>query len=115
MTQYSDDAESKSSGGDFGTPIKATSSFALELKKTVFAMKPGDISDPVAQGYGYYIIRLEQKTVQPLNDVRESIVKEIRDNHMNEYMKDLTVRFTPQVQRPDFFVSPQKFLSQPPK
>jgi len=115
VTQYSDDAESKSSGGDFGTPIKATSSFGQDIKKAVFAMKPGEISDPVAQGYGYYIIRLEEKTVQPLNDVRESIVKEIRDNHMNEYMKDLTVRFTPQVQRPDFFVSPQKFLSQPPK
>jgi peptidyl-prolyl cis-trans isomerase C len=115
VTQYSDDAESKSSGGDFGTPIKASSSFAQELKKSVFAMKPGDISDPVRQGNGFYIIRLEQTTVQPLNDVRESIVNEIRNNHMQEYMQDLYTRFTPQVQRPDFFVQPQKYLSQPPK
>jgi parvulin-like peptidyl-prolyl cis-trans isomerase-like protein len=114
VTQYSDDAESKSSGGDFGTPIKAGSSFAQDLKKTVFAMKPGEISDPVPQGYGYYIIRLEEKTVPPINDVRESIVKDLRDNHMNEYMKDLTTRFTPQVQRPDFFAQPGKFLSPPP-
>ena len=53
VTQYSDDAESKASGGDFGTPIKATSSFAQDMKKTVLAMKPGDISDPVRQGNGY--------------------------------------------------------------
>jgi len=115
VTQYSDDTESKSSGGDFGTPIKATSSFGLDIKKAVFAMKPGEISDPVAQGYGFYIIRLEEKTVQPINDVRESIIKEIRDNHMNDYLKDLNARFKPQVQRPDFFVQPQKYLSQPPK
>jgi parvulin-like peptidyl-prolyl isomerase len=115
VAQYSDDAESKASGGDFGTPIKATSSFGQDLKKAVFTMKPGEISDPVPQGYGYYIIRLEEKTVQPINDVRESIVKELRDNHMNEYMKDLTKRFAPQVQRPDFFAQPSRFLSQPPK
>ncbi len=115
VAQYSDDAESKASGGDFGTPIKTTSSFGQDIKKAVFAMKPGEISDPVPQGYGYYIIRVEEKTVQPLNDVRQSIVKELRDNHMNEYLKDLNARFKPQVQRPDFFVQPQKYLSQPPK
>jgi len=115
VAQYSDDAESKSSGGDFGTPIKATSSFAQDLKKTVLAMNPGDISDPVRQGNGFYIIRLEEKKVQPINDVRESIVKEIRDDHMHDYMTDLTKRFTPQVQRPDFFVHPETYLSQQPK
>ena len=46
--------------------------------------------------------------MQPINDVRESIVKEIRNTHMDDYMKDLTKRFTPQVQRPDFFVQPRR-------
>jgi peptidyl-prolyl cis-trans isomerase C len=115
VTQYSDDAESKTSGGDFGTPIKSSSSFAQDLKKAVFAMNAGDISDPVRQGNGYYIIRLEEKTVQPINEVRESIVNEIRNNHMSEFMKDIYTRFTPQVQRPDFFSQPQKYLSQPAK
>jgi hypothetical protein len=115
VAQYSDDKESKSSGGDFGTPIKATSSFAQDLKTAVLAMKPGEISDPVPQGYGYYIIRLEDKTVPPLNDVRESIIKELRDQHLHDYMSELTTRFTPLVQRPDFFAQPGKFLSQPAK
>jgi peptidyl-prolyl cis-trans isomerase C len=114
VAQYSDDAESKASGGDFGTPIKATSSFATDLKKVVFDLKPGEISEPVRQGNGYYIIRLEEKTIQPINDVRNSIVKEIRDTHRDEYMKELGTRFTPQVQRPEFFVSPGMYLSQPP-
>jgi peptidyl-prolyl cis-trans isomerase C len=113
VTQYSDDAESKNSGGDFGTPIKATSSFAQDLKKAVFAMKPGDISDPIRQGNGLYIIRLEEIKVQPINDVRESIVKELRDTHLNSYLKDLTARFTPQVVRPEFFVKPGLYLSPP--
>jgi len=113
VAQYSDDAESKSSGGDFGTPIKATSSYAAELKKSVFAMQPGDISDPVRQGNGFYIVRLEEMTVLPINDVRAAIVKEIRDNHLNEFLTGLTKRFTPQIQRPEFFAQPGKYLSQP--
>ncbi len=113
VTQYSDDAESKSSGGDFGTPIKPSSSYAQDLKKAVFAMKKGDISDPIRQGNGFYIIRLEETTVTPLNDVRDSIVNELRNNHMNELLKDLYTRFTPQVQRPDFFAQPSKYLSPP--
>jgi len=114
VTQYSDDAESKASAGDFGTPIKASSSFAQDLKKVVFDMKPGDISDPVQQGNGYYIIRLEEKTVLPINDVRSQIVKEIRDAHQDEFLRGLNKRFTPQVQRPDFFAQPGRYLSQQP-
>jgi len=114
VAQYSDDAESKGTGGDFGTPIRATTSFAPELKKTVMAMKPGEISDPIQEGHGYYIIRLEQKTVQPINEVRESIVKDLRDNHLHDYLNDLTNRFKPQVQRPDFFAQPGKYLSATP-
>lgn len=115
VTQYSDDAESKASGGDFGTSIKATSSFSQDLKNVVFGLKPGEISGPVRQGSGYYVIRLEEKSVQPVDQVLSSIVKEIRDNHMNDFMSETNKRFTPQVVRPEFFVQPQKYIQAPAK
>ena len=108
VAKYSDDKESKAAGGDFGVPIKTTSSFAPEIKKVVFDMKKGDISDPVRQANSFYIIRLEDVTVQPLSDVLPSIVKEIRDNHQNEYLTDLNKRFTLQVVRPEYFIQIQK-------
>jgi peptidyl-prolyl cis-trans isomerase C len=108
VEKYSDDKESKASGGDFGAPIKTTSSYGQEIKKVVFAMKPGEISDPVQEGYSYYIIRLEDKTVQPLSEVMGSIVEEVRKNHMDESLKDLNNRFVLQVLRPDFFIQSQK-------
>jgi peptidyl-prolyl cis-trans isomerase C len=108
VEKYSDDKESKASGGDFGPPIKTTSSYGQEIKKVVFEMKPAQISDPVQEGYSYYIIRLEDKTVQPLGEVMASIVTEIRNNHQNDFMNDLNKRFTPQVLRPDFFIQAQK-------
>ena len=112
VTKYSDDAESKASGGDFGTPIKPTSSFAQEIKKAVFQLKQGEISEPVEEGYGFYIIRLEQMTVQPKDDVTAAIAKEIRDTHSQDYFNDLSKRMAPQVSRPDFFLQIQKNLAQ---
>ena len=109
VAKYSDDKESKASGGDFGTPIKATSSFAPEIKKVVFDLKKGEVSDPVRQANSYYIIRLEDKSVQPLDgELTAAIVKEIKDTHMNETLDDLNKRFAPQVLRPDFFIQAQK-------
>lgn len=115
VEKYSDDSESKGSGGDFGTPIKANSSFAQDLKKAVLAMQKDEISDPVEQGYGFYVIKLVDKSVQPLDPaLTAEIGREIRNNHMADYFADLTKRFTPQVVRPDFFIQVQKSLTPPP-
>ncbi len=112
VAKYSDDKESKAAGGDFGVPFKATSSFAPEIKKVVFGLKPGEISDPLRQGNSFYIIRAETRTVEPLNgDVTASIVKELRDQHMSDTLTDLNKRFTPQVLRPDFFIQTQQRLN----
>lgn len=108
VQKYSDDKESRDSGGDFGTPIKSTSSFAQDIKKAVFDLKVGEVSEPLRQANSYYIIRLESKSVQPLIEVGSAIQKEIRDDYMNAYMNDLNKRFTPQVLRPDFFIQAQK-------
>jgi hypothetical protein len=108
VEKYSDDKESKAAGGDFGTPIKPTSPYAQEIKKVVFGMKQGEISDPVQEGYSYYIIRLEEMTLQAQGEVMSSIITELRNNHQDEYMKGLTKQFTPEVLRPDFFIQAQK-------
>ena len=52
------------------------------------------------------IIRLEEKTVQPLKEVIEPITHEIKGNHRNAYINGLNGRFTPKLVRPDFFVQP---------
>ena len=108
VAKYSDDKESKASGGDFGVPIKATSSFAPEIKKVVFELKEGQVADPLRQANSYYIIKLEKMNVEPLDDVHAAIGTEIRANHMNDTVNELSKRFTPQVLRPDFFIQAQK-------
>jgi len=104
VAKYSEDKESKALGGDFGVSIKTTSDYAPEIKKVVFGMKKGEISDPVQEAYSLYIIRLEEISTQPEDQLIPSIAQELRDSHRNDYLTDLSKRFTPQVIKPEFFV-----------
>ncbi len=113
VAQYSDDSSSKGSAGDFGAPITPTSAYSDDFKKPILALKQGELSDPIKQPNGFYVVRVEEKSVQPLNSVREPIIQELRKKHLDEWIKDLNNRFQPAVLRPDFFLQPGKYLSAP--
>lgn len=57
--QYSTDDSNKAKGGELGYFKKGQMAEAFE--KAVFAMKVGEISQPVQTQYGYHIIKLEDK------------------------------------------------------
>jgi parvulin-like peptidyl-prolyl isomerase len=111
VKKYSDDPISKDGGGEF-PPIKATSSFAEDFKKSVFAMKAGDIGEPLRQNAALYIIRLDEKSVEPYKDVVENITQELKANHRNLWLTDLNKRFNPAVVRQEFFLQPEKYLKE---
>ena len=102
---------SKSTGGEF-PPIKATSPYPDDLKKAIFALNNGDISEPIQQPSGFYIIRMDEKSVQPVNDVRDNIIRELRQTHRDQWLNDLNRSFTPTVQKPEFFLQPQLYIPQ---
>ena len=107
VEQYSEDAASKAAGGDFGV-IKAVSEYPAELKKAVFALKPGEISEPIRQPTAFYIVRLEEKGAQPVEEVREPIVQTLRNDHMNQWMKDMNASFQAVIKDSDYFKTVSK-------
>jgi parvulin-like peptidyl-prolyl isomerase len=100
VEKYSEDPVSKAAGGDFGF-IKIVSDYPAELKAAVFALKPGEISAPIRQPTAYYIVRLEEKGLQPIDEVREPIVQILRNDHMNQWMKDIGTEYQAVVKDPD--------------
>jgi len=92
VEKYSEDPVSKAAGGDFGV-IKIASEYPAELKSAVFALKPGEVSAPIRQPTAYYVIRLEDKGLQPIDEVREPIVQILRNEHMNQWMKDIGTEY----------------------
>jgi peptidyl-prolyl cis-trans isomerase C len=66
-------------------------------------LKPGEISEPIRQPTAYYIVRLEEKGSQPVDEVREKIIQTIRNDHMNQWMKDMNASYQAVIKDPEFF------------
>ncbi len=96
------ESESKEFNGDF-PPVKQNSMYPTEIKKAVFAMKPGEVSDPIRQSNCFYVIRVTEVAAQPINEVREDIIHTIRTMHVQQYVEELRAKFRPQILRPDYF------------
>jgi peptidyl-prolyl cis-trans isomerase C len=105
VKQYSEDDDSKATDGDFGL-VTHDNSFRPEIKTAVFALKDGEISDPIRSGASFYIIKIKEKTVQPLSNVIESVVGELKTKHFNEWMTEINKRFKPVIEHPEFFATP---------
>ena len=97
------EGESKDFAGDFPT-VKQTSNFPADFKKAVFAMKTGEVSDPIRQSNCFYVIRVTEVSAQPLNEVREDIVHTIRTQHVSEYVDGLRAQFKAVILKPEYFV-----------
>ncbi len=109
VAQYSEDSTSKAKGGDFGI-VNNNSSYSADVKKAVLALKAGEVTDPLRQSNAFYIIRVEEKTVQPMGDVTVSISEEIRGAHLNQWMAEMNKRFEPTVKSVEFFTQPKLAL-----
>lgn len=110
VEQYSDDAGSKANGGDFGV-IKPNSAYPEDVRKAVFALQPGQVTDPIKTGNSLYIMRLEEKVMPPIADVRGEIIETLRGQHLDQFMQGLNARFKPVIKNADFFARPGAFVT----
>lgn len=100
--ENSDDKESAAKDGDFGV-VRRNSSYPDSIKNAVFALQPGQISEPIRQANGFYLIRLDSLKSQPLKDVRSQINEELKQKGFNDWMQGLQKRFEVKVENPAYF------------
>jgi parvulin-like peptidyl-prolyl isomerase len=110
VKQYSEDDDSKATDGDFGL-VTHDNSFRPEIKAAVFALKDGEISDPIRSGASFYIIKIKEKSVRPRADVVDPIIQDIKQKHFNDWVAEMNKVLKPTIEHPEFFAAP----AAPPK
>ncbi len=98
----SEDKASAAKGGDFGS-ITRTSGYPENIKTAVFALKEGEVSEPVRQPNGFYLLKLEKLETHPFTEVESKIHSQLQQDHFQEWVKSIETRYTVNVEDPQFF------------
>jgi peptidyl-prolyl cis-trans isomerase D len=91
----SDDLGSKAQGGDLGWLEKGVTEPAFE--SALFALKKGDISDPVKTDEGYHIIELRDvrpEKVRSFDEVKGELSKQYLESERERVYSDLSGKLT---------------------
>ncbi len=98
----SEDKNSAEKGGDFGV-IHQSDKLDSAFKTAVFQLNPGEISEPVRQPNGFYIIKVDERSFRPLNEARPDLVLQVRQEKFQAWLKSVQDRNKITIQNADFF------------
>jgi peptidyl-prolyl cis-trans isomerase C len=89
----SDDTGSGANGGDLGTFSHGQMVAAFDT--AAFAMKPGDLSEPVKTQFGYHIIKVEKHEAKSFEEARADIDHRLLPQQSQKTLDDLVKKAAP--------------------
>jgi peptidyl-prolyl cis-trans isomerase C len=101
IKENSDDETSREKDGDFDT-LRQTDNIPDAFRTAVFALKPGEITAPLKQPNGYYLLRAEEVTYRPLSDVRDDIYNELKQAKAREWLDRTNINTVVKILNPAF-------------
>jgi peptidyl-prolyl cis-trans isomerase D len=97
--KYSQDPGSARQGGDLGWALRGA--YVQAFADKLFAMKPGELSEPVKTQFGYHIIRLEEVQAEhgkTLADARAQIEGDYRRERASDIFGDRQERLQQKIE-----------------
>ncbi|MEW6313159.1 MAG: SurA N-terminal domain-containing protein [Pseudomonadota bacterium] len=95
--KYSQDTDSAERGGDLGEIKRGMSPEMKPIEDAVFAMKPGEVSNPVQSGFGYHIVKLmgtKNAKTPPLEQVKSQLEAELKKQKASKQFAEMADNFS---------------------
>jgi hypothetical protein len=85
VKENSDDETSRDKDGEFAT-LRPKDNVPDAIRASVFSLKTGEITEPVRQPNGFYLLRAEDVGYRPLEQVRDEIYQEVKQLRYKEWL-----------------------------
>lgn len=103
--QYSEDKASAAKGGQYGV-VKRNDQVPGMIKSAIFAQKEGGVTDPIQNGFGFYVIRVDEFGKQTYDDVHDELISTMRKERFDQWMDALQKQFEVSIENESFFPKP---------
>ncbi len=104
--ETSDDKESAVKGGEWGI-IKRSSGLPDDVLKAIFALKAGELSQPIKQPNGFYLLKVDEFSKQSFDEVVSLLYNQMKSERFNAWVQGINKRFPVKIEKRDFFPSTQ--------
>jgi parvulin-like peptidyl-prolyl isomerase len=93
--EHSDDRNSAEKKADFPYPIKAgAANIPQDVRTALFEAREGDIVGPVEHDTGFYIFRVESRTILPFESARADIEKQLGAAAVDAWLEEMKKKST---------------------
>jgi len=87
--EHSDDAATAANGGALGVVEPGDKGIPEELLPTIFALKEGQFSEPVKNGYNYYIFQASGRSAKPYEEVQVQVLQGLQKQKLGERLNEI--------------------------
>jgi len=101
VKEHSEDVTSKAKDGDFAT-LTPSDNIPDAFRTAVFALKPGEVTEPLRQASGFYLLRAEEVTYRPVAQVRDEIFEELKHVHYAQWFEQMDRETKVEITNPAF-------------
>jgi peptidyl-prolyl cis-trans isomerase C len=104
VKEHSEDVTSKAKDGDFAT-LRPSDNIPDAFRGAVFALKQGEVSEPLRQAGGFYLLRAEEVTYRPLSQVRDEIYEQLKQERYKKWFDQMNRDTKVEITNPAFLAN----------
>ena len=101
VKENSEDETSKAKDGDFAT-LRRNDNIPDAIRAAVFSLKQGEVTEPVRQPNGFYLLRADEVRYRPLSQVRDEIFTQLKQQHYGQWLAQTNKETKVEITSPAF-------------